>query len=157
MQFAQSSRLTTTTAAVCTMTTMTMTTTTKPCNWRDWPGSNHHWSQCCWCNSCVRVGCGQYVCVIGKVVGVVNAEMEEKEAATMAMQFPIAFPNYLCCCFERCKGASIKQKFIETKVVYLWFCQWSGLFFGFIVLAHHCWTTDCVKLALVFYKGPVCL
>jgi len=39
---------------------------------------------------------------------------------------------------------SIKQKFIETKVAYLWFCWWSGLFFGFIVLAHCFWTTNCV-------------
>jgi len=42
-----------------------------------------------------------------------------------------------------CWPTSIKWKFVETRVAYLWFCQWSGLFFGFIVLARHCRTTDC--------------
>jgi len=38
--------------------------------------------------------------------------------------------------------SSIKQKFIETKMAYLCFCWWSSLFFGFIVLARRCRTTD---------------
>jgi len=45
------------------------------------------------------------------------------------------------------KVTSIKQKFVETC-----FCQWSGLFFGFIALAHCCQTTNCVKPALVFTR-----